>query len=159
MYQDRAHHPLSDQLPIADDDVRRAMWALFVHIGKFWRNLDDAKPYESRLYSFMTNRVALDPNYKDYYATARAVIDQLIAEKGEDAAYEFLFTDAQANLAPPSTPLALTRQKVSNEFVALQMALGGFLAFGALNYPGYFGGANAPGAPVPYRPMEDQHGG
>lgn len=159
MYQERAHHPLSDQLPVTDDDVRKSMWALFVRIGTFWRNLDDPQPYESRLYSFMTNRITLDPLYKDYYATARTVINQLIADKGEDATYEFLFTDAQANVAPPTTPLALARQKVSNEFVALQMALGGFLAFGALNYPGYFGGANIPGAPVPYRPMEDQHGG
>jgi hypothetical protein len=159
MYQDRAHHPLSAPGDTVAADVRETMWRLFEQIGKFWGNAADSRPFESRLYSFMANRVALNPLYTQYYATAKTVIDQLVAERGESAAYEYLFTDPLLNESPPVSPAALVRQLVSNEFIALQLALGGFLAFGATNYPGYFGGANVPGAPAPYRTMEDEHGG
>ncbi len=57
---------------------------------------------------------------------------------------------------PPVTPFQLTRQYVSNELIALQLSLGGFLRWGAINYPGYFGGANVPGMPAPYRTMEEK---
>jgi hypothetical protein len=159
VYQDKARSPLGGSMAPPDEAVRKAMWRLFEQIGKFWKNIGDPSEYESRLYSFMSNRIAIDPLYVDYYATAQQVIEQLIADLGsEGAAFQHLFTDAQANASPPTTPIGITRQKVSNEFVALQMALGGFLSFGALNYPGYFGGANVPGAPVPYRTMDKEHG-
>jgi hypothetical protein len=148
-------HPLSRTLAPTDSDTRAAMWQLFDQIGRFWCNVADSTPYRSRLYSFMDNRIDFDPLYKQYYATAQKVMADLIAQRGEGPAYEFLFTDAAANQTPPSTLLALTRQKVSNEFIALQLSLGGCLAFGATNYPGYFGGANVPGMPPPYRTFEN----
>ncbi|WKV52474.1 MULTISPECIES: hypothetical protein [Dickeya] len=145
-------HYLSAQLAPLGTTTLDAMWQLFVHIGKFWRNLDDSPTYQPLLYSFMANRIDIDPLYQQYYATAQTVIAQLIQEHGQESAYTFLFTDASANQPPALTPLTITRQKVSNEFVALQLSLGGFKSFGgALNYPGYFGGANVPGAPAPYR--------
>lgn len=155
MYQSKAQHPLSDRLEPLPADVEEAMWQLFVEVGKFWGTVTDATPHRSRLQSFMTNRIALMPLYADYYVIAKRVIDELVGSHGGDvtAAYRELFTSKDAARQPPTTPLALTRQSVSNEFVALHMALGGFLEFGALNSPGYFGGANVPGRPVPYRPM------
>jgi hypothetical protein len=78
-------------------------------------------------------------------------MDELIAERGEEAAYALLFTDPGALETPPRTPLALVRQCVSNEFVAWQLALGGFKSWGAENYCGYIGGAFIPGQPAPYR--------
>lgn len=103
----------------------------------------------------MWNRIALLPLYLDYYKIAARVVSELIAKHSgnADMAYKELFTSEEASRAPPTTPLALTRQLVSNEFVTLHFALGGALAFGARNAPGYFGGANIPGNP-PYRPME-----
>ena len=51
---------------------------------------------------------------------------ELVDTMGKDNAYRTLFTDKSANQSPPVTPLALVRQKVSNEFVAFQVSQGGF---------------------------------
>lgn len=154
MYQAKAQHPLSGERGPLPDDVNEAMWRLFVAVGVFWGTTVDPAPFRSRLRSFMANRIALMPLYADYYAIAKRVIDDLVVRLGsEAAAYEHLFTSEDALKSPPTTPLALTRQSVSNEFVTLQMALGGFKTFEAQNWPGYFGGANVPGGTPPYRPM------
>ncbi|AFY99441.1 hypothetical protein [Calothrix sp. PCC 6303] len=151
MYQKTAKHPLSTKLEPLSDKTFAAMWQIFVHIGKFWQNIDDPTPYKSQLYSFMLNRINLRPIYSDYYISAQEVMTQLITEKGEDEAYKYLFTDKDAAKAPPETFIAVTRQNVANEFIALQLSLGGFKAFGAENYCGYIGGANIPSQPAPYR--------
>jgi len=155
MYQSKAQHPMSEKIEPLPPDVQEAMWRLFVEIGKFWRTDIDSDHYRSRLQSFMTNRIALMPLYADYYVIAKRVIDELTAKHNGDAtaAYRELFTDKDAVKQPPTTHLALTRQSVSNEFITLHMALGGFLSFGSKNCPGYFGGANMPGRPAPYRAM------
>ena len=131
------------------------MWDLFVAVGVQWRSLQDPAPMRSRFDSFLDNRIALMPLYAEYYAIAQRVIDALKAKhQGDDAAaYAELFTSEEANRQPPTTQLALTRQAVANEFVVLHTALGGFLAFGPINWPGYFGGANLPGRAAPYRPL------
>ncbi|GAA3533677.1 hypothetical protein [Zobellella aerophila] len=155
MYQQQVRHPLTQSLDSLDGETFEAMFELFRQIGIFWRNLDDAEAYRSRLYAFMQNRINLRPIYHQYYQLARQTLDQLIAEQGQEQAYRLLFTDAQANQPPAETPLAVTRQKVSNEFVTFQLAQGGFRVFGADNYPGFIGGANIPGQPAPYRTAEE----
>lgn len=155
MYQKAAKHPLSTELPPLQDETFAAMWQIFVHIGEFWQNMDDPTPYKSQLYSFMLNRINLRPIYRDYYISAQMVMKKLIQEKGEKNAYEYLFTDKDAIKTPPENLIAVTRQVVANEFMALQLSLGGFKAFGAKNYCGYIGGANIPGQPVPYRTFEN----
>lgn len=151
----KTQHPLSAKLAPLETSTLDAMYQIFEQIGKFWDNVADSSVYKTRLFAFMGNRIDIDPLYRQYYTTAQATMADLVAQHGTDKAYEILFTDASANRSPPSTPLAITRQKVSNEFIALQLSLGGFQAFGgALNYPGYFGGANVPGAPAPYRTFE-----
>jgi hypothetical protein len=159
MQPTKSQHPLSATLAPLDDAIRDAMWELFVQIGKFWKNIDDPSEHKPRVYSFMENRIALDPMYRDYYITANNVIKQLVDQYGEVEGYHHLFTDPDAMKSPPATPLALTRQKVSNEFVSLQLAVGGFKAFGAKNYCGFIGGAYVPSAPVPYRTMENHDAG
>ncbi|CAB3755673.1 hypothetical protein [Paraburkholderia solisilvae] len=151
MYQPIAKHPLSPAVPAIDDDVFASMWDIFVNIGKFWGNMDDATPHRAELYSFMLDRIRLRPIYGQYYANARDVMRELIREFGSEAAYTRLFTDKDANRVPAETPLAVVRQMVSNEFIALQLCLGGFKASGAVNYCGYIGGPNIPGAQTPYR--------
>jgi hypothetical protein len=113
--------------------------------------MDDPEPYRSQLYTFMLNRISLRPIYQSYYVLAKTVMDELITTYGEEQAYVFLFTDKDAAQSPPETPLAVTRQKVANEFMALQLSLGGFKAWGAINYCGFIGGPNIPGQPAPYR--------
>ena len=157
MERKNAKHPLSTELAPLSKETFDAMWEVFVHIGKFWQNMDEPTPYKSLLYSFMLNRINLRPIYREYYFIAEKAMKELIKEKGgdKDKAYEYLFTDRDAAKTPPETLIALTRQVVANEFMALQLSLGGFKAFGAKNYCGYIGGAYIPGQPAPYRTFED----
>jgi len=63
----------------------------------------------------------------------------------QTSAYPRLFTDTQANITPAISKLAKAKQLVVNEFIALNLALGGFKAFGdstvidgvPLNYPAF----------------------
>ncbi len=149
--QPLAKHPLSDSSPEIDKDVYEATWALFAAIGRYWGTIADATPHRTQVLNFMLNRIKLNPLYLGYYATAREVLARMQAEHG-DAAYEMLFTDkAAASEDPPVSPLAVVRQRVSNELVALHLAVGGFKAFGAVNYCGYIAGPNLPGQEPPYR--------
>ena len=148
-------NPPTQALPatLPDPQTLDQLWRLFVAIGRHWQNDDQPERMRSNWLVFVANRIRVDASYADEYATAAGVLRGLIAELGEPGAYEKLFTDADANVSPPATPLARARQKVSNEFVALQLALGGFKAWGAVNYLGYIAGANVQGQ-VPYRPAQ-----
>lgn len=153
MFESKARGPAG---PVSVDlprEVEVAMWALFVAIGRHWDTENDSIEYRSRLRSFMTDRVMLMPIYADYYAIATRVFNELVDKHAGNAqaACAHLLADAVAAKQPPSTPLALTRQLVASEFVALHMALGACTVFGAKNGVGFFGGANVPGAPAPYR--------
>ena len=144
---------LAPPAPLPDPQTLDLLWRLFVAIGRHWQNDDQPERMRSNWLVFVANRMRVDARYADDYANAASVLRGLIAELGEPGAYRKLFTDADANVSPPATPLARARQKVSNEFVALQLALGGFKAWGAVNYLGYIAGANVPGQ-VPYRPAQ-----
>ncbi len=138
-----------------------SMWELFIAIGDFWKNGDfrdgDAgdndTSYQSQLLSFMNNRIELDPVYLNEYEGAKVVIEELQDLYGTEGGYKELFTQPVNPKIQPSTPFERARIKVSNEFVLFQLAMGGFEAFGAKNYPGYFGGANIKGK-TPYRTIE-----
>jgi len=157
VYQTKAQDPVNANEVVLEARTFEAMWRLFQAIGRFWGNTEDIEAYQSRFHGFLLNRIALNPLYKDYYTSAQAVIaDLIVAHGGEDPAYRFLFTNGNANQPPPETPLQSARQRVSNEFISIYLALGGFKTFGAINYPGYFGGANVPGSKPPYR-TPDEH--
>lgn len=150
-YYEQVNNTASKEDLVLPQPVLNAMWELFCQIGIFWQNLSDPTPLQSDFLVFLQNRIELNPNYRNEYSNAMLVIDALKKEEGPDKAYEILFTDPKGMEQPPTTRLARARQFVSNEFVALQLALGGFKDFStATNYPGYFGGANIPGRP-PYR--------
>lgn len=153
MYQQRTRHPLSPLVPIESTEVEDAMWELFVAVGTFWRLTDDPAGYRGRFKTFMENRISLNPLYTTFYAAAKKLIDELAASQGVAGAYATVFAskDRRTPTGTPESELEFIQYYVANEFVALRLALGGFKDFGALNYCGYFGGANIPGAPVPYR--------
>ncbi|HEV7404253.1 MAG TPA: hypothetical protein VGO11_15030 [Chthoniobacteraceae bacterium] len=141
-----------DRLDAATID---ALWQLFVRICERWQNVPSAAALRTRWLGFLSNRIEIDPLYVTHYRNAVAVIEELKRQPAIPAAYEFLLTDAEANNAPPQTPLQRTRQSVANEFIAFQLSVGGFKEFtGALNYPGYIAGWNGDG-PAPYRTYED----
>jgi len=154
MYQARVNNVVTSDESTVPAAVDEAMWKLFVAIGDFWELGDDPKPYRLRLRAFMSNRIRFSPIYRDFYILARTVIDGLIAHTGDKAkAYELLFTQKSrvATTTPPQTQLEFVQQYVANEFIGLRLSLGSFRVFGAINYCGYFGGANIEGQPVPYR--------
>lgn len=154
MYQARVSNVVIPDESTIEPAVDEAMWRLFVAIGEFWNLGDDPQPYRLRLRAFMANRIRFSPIYRDFYVVARTVIDGLIAQTGDKAkAYEQLFTlkPRVPSPVPPQTQLEFAQQYVANELIALRLSLGSFKAFGAINYCGYFGGANIEGQPVPYR--------
>lgn len=134
---------------LPDPRVRDRLWRLFSAIVRRWSDIDPTT-MKSNWLVFLGNRIRVDASYAGEYAAAAQLLDEMAAAMGEEAAYEKLLTDAQANVAPPATPLARARQRVSNEFITLFLALGGFKAYGAVNYLGYIGGANIEGQ-IPYR--------
>lgn len=154
MYNAKVVHSLSRTSILADDAQNDILWSLFVAIGRHWQLDDDPAPYRLRFLSFLENRMDIEPIYRTSYREGAALIASMIAEHGADAAFEKIFFGKAKGIPTgvPGTPLETLQRFVANEFIALRLALGGFRSFGALNYPGYFGGANIDGEPVPYRP-------
>jgi hypothetical protein len=149
-----AKHPLSDSAPEISPELFESMWALFAMIANYWGIMNDAGLHRTQLLNFMINRIKLDPLYLGYYISTANVLKDLIEKLGAGA-YQELFTNAAAGTeTPPQTPMGIARQRVSNEFVSLHLALGAFKAFGAVNYPGFVGGPNIPGVAPPYRTGE-----
>lgn len=149
--QPLAKHPLSDSSPEVNKEVFESMWALFVAICKYWNTIADPSPHRTRLLNFMLNRIKINPLYSSYYVTAFDVLTRMQAQYGTTA-YETLFTSIEAaGEDPPTSSLAVTRQRVSNEFITLHLAIGGFKAFDAINYCGYIAGPNILGEQPPYR--------
>ena len=135
-----------------DAETIEGLWQLFVAICARWQNAEP-QTMRTRFIGFLSNRIELHPEYVSHYRLALTAIADLRRENGERA-YEVLFTSPQAITTPPQTPLQIARQLVSNEFIALQLSLGGFKSFtGAINYPGYIAGWNGDG-PAPYRVYE-----
>jgi hypothetical protein len=136
-----------------DTDLFESMHELFTYIGIFWENTPENVDTKTELFSFMTNRIALDSNYLEEYRNAQFVLNEIIDEYhgNKNEAYAYFFTAPEGLETPPKNKLAMARQKVSNEFIAFQLSIGGFAAFGATNYPGYIAGAYVPGEKAPYR--------
>ena len=157
MYQSRITHILTPSDAASDDETMSAMWNLFVAIGELWQLGDDPSPYRLRLQAFMRNRIAFNPLYAEFYTVCARVLSELIAAKGRKAAYAEFFTEKPRAIpsAPPETQLEFVQQYVANEFISLRLALGSFKAFGAINYRGYFGGANIADQPAPYRTAKE----
>jgi hypothetical protein len=139
-------HTLSAHLSAGTID---SLWQLFKAICNYWHNVPDPEEMKLNFYAFLANRISVDSNYINEYTNAHEVIDELVKMHGEDAAFEVLFT--YKDIQQPNK-IARAKSLVVNELITLQVALGGFKPFGnALNYPGYFGGANIKGH-TPYRP-------
>jgi hypothetical protein len=141
-----------------DDALINQLWKLFVKICEFWQTTDEPSRMKSNFLVFISNRIEVDPRYLIEYNNYVDVIEELTTELGEEEGYKKLFTDPLANIIPPITKLGRARQFVSNEFIGLNLALGGFKSFGnpdevagfPLNYPGYISGMNLENS-TPYR--------
>jgi hypothetical protein len=156
MYQSTVRHPLSPEAPSVTDPVDEAMWNLFVAIGPYWSLTDNPEPYRLRFRTFMEDRINFNPIYRDYYEFAAKEINKLIAQYGKEKTYTSIFSGQYTGTpSEPPSWLDLIRLYVSGEFIGMRLAFGGFRDFGAINYCGYFGGANIQSEPVPYRTIEE----
>jgi hypothetical protein len=153
-YDQRPARFLQGETNSLDQATAEVIWRLFLAICARWQNVAEPEKMKSRVAAFLLNRIQMDTCYSAEYRDAAQVLDELQARLGSwEAACEFLLSDPGANMAPPSSKLQRARQKVANELCALQLALGGFAAFGgAKNYPGFISGVNGDG-PVPYRTL------
>ncbi|MGB3183562.1 MAG: hypothetical protein WBB45_19385 [Cyclobacteriaceae bacterium] len=133
-----------------------AMYELFTQIGIFWRNPPEREDLRSDLFTFMSNRMKISPVYLADYENAWEVLQEIIDEHGgnKNEAYADFFTMPVGQENISDTRIARARHMVSDEFIAFQLSVGGFKAFGAANYPGYIAGANVPGQAPPYRSKE-----
>jgi hypothetical protein len=152
MYHAKALHPLSDPLPSVPPDVGKALWELFVAVGATWKFPDDPEQYRLRFQAFIQNRLALYPFYASFYQSYTDLINGWIAQAGAEAAYNLLFFGNNPHDLQFSPELFhLLEQYVVNEHINFRLACGSFKVWGAINYCGYFGGANLKDEPVPYR--------
>lgn len=153
MYERRAVHPVSRGLTPLTQATVEILWDVFVAIGEQWSLKDDPMTYRLRFETFLENRIKVSPVHRDYYVDGAEFLAVLIDEVGRELAYARLFTQKprvpQSGI--PATRLEAVQRYVANEFISLRLALGGFKSFGAMNYRGYFGGANIEGEPTPYR--------
>ncbi len=134
-----------------DPETVELLWQLFVKICDRWGNVPDSGTMKTRFLRFLSNRIKMNPAYLDHYRKAVKEIERLKQDTQIPDAYEHLFTNPEANNPPIQSSLQIARQLVSNEFISLQLSLGGFKEFtGAINYPGYIAGWNGDGPP-PYR--------
>lgn len=131
------------------------LWSLFSHIVKRWSDADPSA-MRSNWLVFIANRQRVDGAWAGWYAEAAALLDQRVAQMGEAAAYEQLLNTPRVAGQPTDLPWPLAR--VADEFITLFLALGGFKAYGAVNYLGYIAGANVPGQ-TPYRTARRPDGG
>ena len=148
----------SDHLSLIkkEDPLFEDMYELFEQIGIFWHNTPEKNDLRTELYTFMMNRMELNSFYIMEYQNAKDVLDEFKANakaKGQskEEAYAAFLTDPDGLQSPPNSRLAHARQYVSNEFISLQLTVGGFASFGAKNYPGFIGGAYIEGEQAPYR--------
>lgn len=157
-YSLNAKYLILENLRRLDDSLVEKLWQLFIQISQFWQTVNQPDSMKSDFLIFISNRIEIDVRYLAEYVNYGEVIDELIQELGEEAAFERLFTDAQANITPAYSNLARAKQLVVNELIALNLSLGGFATFGdpsvsdgiPLNYPGFIGGMNRPDH-TPYR--------
>lgn len=137
---------------LLEESIFKAMYELLEQIGVFWKNTPEGNNLKTDLYTFMKNRISIDPAYLEEYRNAVTVLEEFKREFAtKEEAYAAFFQDKEGLQDPPQTHLAFARQKVSNEFIDFQLSMGGFKSFGAKNYPGYISGAYIEGKPAPYR--------
>jgi hypothetical protein len=118
-------HPHYNSPSTLDESTFEQMWDLFCHIHRFWdMNTPDDKKM-SQFWVFLNNRMKFNLDYLNDYQNAAKVITSMIAEHGEQAAYDKLFTDPYASIEPPRNRLARARQLVCNEFINLALVLSG----------------------------------
>ena len=135
--------PVKDQ--ILTDSERETLWQLFAEINQAW-SLGGVENYKSSWLEFVETKISTSPNFTAEYSNAASVVRELIDVFRNDA-FKMLFFHNGIPSGPPITRLAHAKKFVVDEFIRVQIVLGGFKAFvkesdkEQANYRGYIGGS------------------
>lgn len=107
-----------------------ALWPLFVAIGDAWHNtVHESAGLRSGWLDFLTERCTTRPSYVAEYASALEVLDELRLLHGDDAYDALFFRSGVNSQAPALTRLAHAKTYVVDEFIRVQIVVGGFTRF------------------------------
>lgn len=153
---------LPQLLPVRDeiltDQEHDRLWDLYGAIARNWE-IPDVANQRSSWEEFIREKTGQPPCFVAEYSNAVAVVREVTALYGEEAGFRMIFLKHGLPAGPPLTRLAHAKAFVVDEFMRIQVLLGGFKSFVAdedkelTNYEGYMGGSRYNRRPTvrPYR--------
>lgn len=122
------------------------LWKLFVAIGNEWQ-IENVPSFRSAWLEFVQVKMSSPPDFTAEYSNAASVVEELLHVYGNPAGYRMLLINHGIPAGPPETRLAHAKRFVADEFIRVQILLGGFKSFvdpadhEEVNYRGYMGGS------------------
>jgi hypothetical protein len=107
------------------------LWQAFVAIGDAWQNtVHESAGLRSSWLDFVVEKCTTRPSYIGEYVAALEVFDELVEMYGEVEAFPKMFFESGVDSStPPLTRLAHAKQFVIDEFIRVQIVIGGFKDF------------------------------
>ena len=128
------------------DEEHDLLWELYVAIGVNWEIADVANQ-RSSWEEFIREKTTQPPSFVAEYSNAAAVVREVTGLYGSEKGFRMLFFKHGLSEGAPLTKLAHAKTFVIDEFMRIQMLLGGFKSFVAeedkevANYEGFMGGS------------------
>lgn len=143
--------PLPGQMLVTTEQVLskielEMLWKLFVAISNEWR-IENVMAQRSGWLEFVAVKMESSPDFTAEYSNAASVVEELLSVYGDPAGYRMLLIDHGIAPGPPQTRVAHAKRFVVDEFIRVQIVLGGFKSFvdpaerDEVNYRGYMGGS------------------
>jgi hypothetical protein len=128
------------------------LWQLFTRMAARWQMAGEVELDENAFAQIIRAKTTLAPSYLTEYREARGILEEVERDMARDAAaFDQLFAVPIGLESFELTRLGRLQKFVIGEFLELQMAYGGFRAFGYRNYRGWAGGPLSDTARPPYR--------
>lgn len=137
--------------------VEAALWGLFVRIAARWEMTGQVDLDEPGFREILRLRSAGAPSYLTEYREAARLLGELAPAPADGAGhdgFDQLFARPVGVADFALTRLGRLQSYVVGEFLELQVAFGGFRAFGYRNYRGFAGGPLSDPARLPYAPAD-----
>jgi len=137
----------------ADDGLLRPLWWLATQIAARWQLAEFVDLTEDAFAQFIDAKTRKAPSYlTEYRAAGRILADVEIEMRSRDDALDRILARPAGFRDFALTRIGRLQKFVVAEIIELQLASGGFRAFGYRNYRGFPGGPLADPAHPPYRP-------
>lgn len=143
--------PVPSQLLVTVEQVLtkaelEVLWRLFVAIAEEWQ-IRNVLSFRSGWLEFVQVKMSSPPDFTAEYSNAASVVEELLYIYGDPLGYQMLLFNHGIPAGPPQTRLAHAKRFVADEFIRVQILLGGFKSFvdpaehDEVNYRGYMGGS------------------